>query len=358
MCIGVQLVDLSLYMSVDTDSRVVIGRGQMSTVYVCFWSSDKCIKEMCMNEFAVREILALRRLTNCPNIVQIESVFAETDFECISFTMNRMDITLNGFIQNSNKRLEELIVCEITRQIANGVYECHSFGIVHCDLKPDNILICAVGDVMQVQLSDFGLSTTDGAHCLGTRWYKPIELLKGNSISFSRDIWALGCVVAEMYRMCPLFPGRSDWEQVCLIQQAFAADGRIHANMRIASIEGRLFVHECLNDRTEIALLFEHKWLTKSPTISYFVCLCVLSIQQYDHLLSLILGVTSIQQYEHLLTLIVCVCVFVCIVYTAVRPTTTTFLCVCVYTVVRPTTTTFLCVCVYCVKNSVPFVKL
>lgn len=88
----------------------------------------------------------------------------------------------------------------------------HQFGVVHRDLKPNNILINAD---CQVFLCDFGWSRTileEGQNIEGkkkrshsknfcTRYYRPPEVILGsNKYDFKVDVWSYGCIVAEMYR--------------------------------------------------------------------------------------------------------------------------------------------------------------
>ena len=81
--------------------------------------------------------------------------------------------------------------------------------MMHRDLKPQNILIT---ESMQVKLADFGL-----ARCfsfpmkkftkeIATLWYRAPELMLGNeNYSPAVDIWAVGCIMYEMYTNVPLF---------------------------------------------------------------------------------------------------------------------------------------------------------
>lgn len=78
----------------------------------------------------------------------------------------------------------------------------HSMGLVHCDLKPDNIIIGADGYLM---LGDFGIGSFDDENrdwnLVGTTPYTPPECLKGimlAKVATSIDWWSLGCILYEM----------------------------------------------------------------------------------------------------------------------------------------------------------------
>ena len=86
-------------------------------------------------------------------------------------------------------------------------------GIMHRDLKPENILLNQNGEV---KLADFGFAKPvrrNETHTdyISTRWYRAPEiLLKKPDYSFPVDIFALGCVMAELLRLVPLFSGKDE----------------------------------------------------------------------------------------------------------------------------------------------------
>ena len=82
------------------------------------------------------------------------------------------------------------------------------------------------GDGKQVKLADFGLARLsaipNGPYTFEvvTLWYRAPELLLGaNRYSTSVDVWSIGCIFAEMATGMPLFPGRSDIDQLFKIFQ-------------------------------------------------------------------------------------------------------------------------------------------
>lgn len=109
-------------------------------------------------------------------------------------------------------------------QILRALEHCHQRGILHRDLKPNNLLIASDG---LIKLADFGL-----ARCAAfplepmtsqvvTRWYRAPELLLGARFySGAVDIWATGCIFAEMMLRTPFLPGETDMGQLKLIFQA------------------------------------------------------------------------------------------------------------------------------------------
>jgi len=103
----------------------------------------------------------------------------------------------------------------IATQIAEGLHEAHEHGVVHRDIKPQNILLTAKG---QVKILDFGLAALTGRSKLtktgttmGTPAYMAPEQLEGRKVDRRVDVWALGCVLYEM--LTQKSPFEADYEQ-------------------------------------------------------------------------------------------------------------------------------------------------
>nr|CAD7263286.1 unnamed protein product [Timema shepardi] len=101
-------------------------------------------------------------------------------------------------------------------QILSGVDFLHSHRIIHRDLKPQNILVTNTGIV---KLADFGLAKTYDfemrlTSVVVTLWYRAPEVLLGQPYATSVDIWACGCIMAELFRRAPLFNGSSEGDQL------------------------------------------------------------------------------------------------------------------------------------------------
>lgn len=95
-------------------------------------------------------------------------------------------------------------------------------GFFHRDLKPENLL--CMGPEL-VKIADFGLARETRSRppytdYVSTRWYRaPEVLLRSTSYSSSIDIWAVGCIMAEIYTLRPLFPGSSEIDTIFKICQ-------------------------------------------------------------------------------------------------------------------------------------------
>ena len=139
-----------------------------------------------------------------------------------------MDCDLHRVIQSKQKLSDKHFKCFV-KQMLEGIKAMHDVGIFHRDLKPGNIL---VSKDCQLRITDFGLarymhdSTRSGANkqnpmteYVVTRWYRPPEILLAPNRPYSEaiDLWSIGCILAELIRRRPLFPGKTHVNQVQLI---------------------------------------------------------------------------------------------------------------------------------------------
>jgi serine/threonine protein kinase len=104
----------------------------------------------------------------------------------------------------------------VVRQVLHALMEAHSRGIVHRDIKPDNVMLVSLSyDPDYVKVMDFGIAKmadsgdqiTRVGLTLGTPRYMPIEQLKGERLSPATDLYAVGLVLYEMLVGVPAFVG-------------------------------------------------------------------------------------------------------------------------------------------------------
>ncbi|XP_051470406.1 serine/threonine-protein kinase ICK isoform X6 [Apus apus] len=133
-----------------------------------------------------------------------------------------MKENLYQLMKERNKLFPESTVRNIMYQILQGLAFIHKHGFFHRDLKPENLL--CMGPEL-VKIADFGLareirSRPPYTDYVSTRWYRaPEVLLRSTSYSSPIDIWAVGCIMAEVYTLRPLFPGASEIDTIFKICQ-------------------------------------------------------------------------------------------------------------------------------------------
>nr|CDS23801.1 cyclin dependent kinase 1 [Echinococcus granulosus] len=168
-----------------------------------------------IHRIAMREIRTLKQLKH-PNLINLIEVFKRK--KRLHLVFQYVDHTLLNELEQNPKGLKRSQVVEFTWQLLQAVNFCHERNFIHRDVKPENILITKT---RQLKLCDFGFARTltgpDDKYTdyVATRWYRAPELLVGDTqYGPPVDIWAIGCVVAEMLTGSPLWPGRSDLDQL------------------------------------------------------------------------------------------------------------------------------------------------
>jgi serine/threonine protein kinase len=103
-------------------------------------------------------------------------------------------------------------------QMLRGLHFCHVRGVMHRDLKPQNILVSKDG---RLKLADFGLARAfvppirPFTHEVVTLWYRAPEILLGcKTYALPVDIWSVGTILAEMVTKRPLLPGDSEVDEL------------------------------------------------------------------------------------------------------------------------------------------------
>nr|XP_026265547.1 mitogen-activated protein kinase 15 [Urocitellus parryii] len=172
-----------------------------------------------------REIMLLREFGDHPNIIRLLDVIPAENDRDIYLVFEFMDTDLNAVIRKGSV-LEDTHKRFIFYQLLQATRFLHSGHVIHRDQKPSNVLLDAN---CRVKLCDFGLARSlsnlpegpeGGAltEYVATRWYRaPEVLLSSPWYTLGVDMWSLGCILGEMLKGQPLFPGTSTVHQLELI---------------------------------------------------------------------------------------------------------------------------------------------
>jgi len=156
---------------------------------------------------------------NHPNIVVVHDIGCDHGIYWIASELVRGD-TLRRAMESGP--VPAIRALEIAEQVASGLEAAHAAGLVHRDLKPDNIMVTRDG---QVKILDFGLAKISSAEAraarqstvtiseagvvVGTPAYMAPEQARGEPLDKRADIWAFGCVLYEMLTGQRVFSGDS-----------------------------------------------------------------------------------------------------------------------------------------------------
>jgi mitogen-activated protein kinase 15 len=165
-----------------------------------------------------REITILRQLKGHPLIVGLLAVHRAENDSDLYLVFELMDTDVHAVIRAGI--LLDVHQRYIFWQLCCALKYVHSAGVIHRDLKPGNILIRSDA---AIKVCDFGLSRViqdNGppdqlTDYIATRWYRAPEILFGSSAyGPGIDMWAVGCILAELLSSRPLFPGASTMDQL------------------------------------------------------------------------------------------------------------------------------------------------
>lgn len=204
-----------------------IGEGTYATVFRAkdeLTGQEVAIKEIRLNpeegapSTALREISFMRELSH-PNIVKLIEVIHTPQSLCLVFELLRHDLKyLVDARRNQQKPFSLEQIQSVMYQILSGLAFCHDRKILHRDLKPQNLLLSAEG---HVKLADFGLARGFGIPVnafsseVVTLWYRPPDILLGSTnYTTPIDMWSVGCIMAELILLFPIFPGKNNQDQV------------------------------------------------------------------------------------------------------------------------------------------------
>ncbi|XP_047466220.1 cyclin-dependent kinase-like 1 isoform X1 [Mugil cephalus] len=173
-----------------------------------------------IKKIALREIRMLKQLKHA-NLVNLIEVFRRK--RKLHLVFEYCDHTVLNELDRHPRGVPELLVKRITWQTLQAVNFCHKQNCIHRDVKPENILITKH---QVIKLCDFGFARILTGPCdyytdyVATRWYRAPELLVGDTqYGPPVDVWAVGCVFAELLSGIPLWPGKSDMDQLYLIRK-------------------------------------------------------------------------------------------------------------------------------------------
>jgi eukaryotic-like serine/threonine-protein kinase len=142
-------------------------------------------------EMFLREARAAAQLVH-PHVVTIHLLGSAKGFHFIEMEFINGQ-SLAQHVKESGK-LDALGATRFMKQICSALASAHAVGLIHCDVKPDNVMLTADG---QAKLGDFGLArvfggATKNRKTVGTPYYMAPELFAGKEASVASDVYALG----------------------------------------------------------------------------------------------------------------------------------------------------------------------
>lgn len=168
-----------------------------------------------ISQSACREMALCSELSH-PNVIHLVEIILED--KCIFMVFEYAEHDLLQIIQHhatpSRHPIPASAVKSILFQLLNGLLYLHTNWVLHRDLKPANIMVTSKGEV---RIGDLGLARLfykplhnlySGDKVVVTIWYRAPELLLGSKhYTPAVDLWAVGCIFAELLSLRPIFKG-------------------------------------------------------------------------------------------------------------------------------------------------------
>ncbi|GAA5812159.1 hypothetical protein MFLAVUS_005609 [Mucor flavus] len=208
-----------------------VGEGTYAVVYsgrTVTTGRKVAIKKIKMGQFkdgldltAIREVKYLQELRH-PNVIELIDVFSHKTN--LNLVLEYLDSDLEQVIKDKSILFMPADIKSWLLMMLRGLDHCHRHFILHRDMKPNNLLLTSGG---VLKIADFGLARDWGdagrqmTSQVVTRWYRSPELLFGaKEYSFAVDIWAVGCIFAELMLRTPYVAGDTDMDQLTKIFHA------------------------------------------------------------------------------------------------------------------------------------------
>ncbi|XP_059685887.1 cyclin-dependent kinase 11B isoform X5 [Gavia stellata] len=166
---------------------------------------------------SLREINTILKAQHL-NIVTVREIVVGSNMDKIYIVMNYVEHDLKSLMETMKQPFLPGEVKTLMIQLLRGVKHLHDNWILHRDLKTSNLLLSHSGIL---KVGDFGLAREYGSPLkpytpvVVTLWYRAPELLLGaKEYSTAIDMWSVGCIFGELLTQKPLFPGKSEIDQI------------------------------------------------------------------------------------------------------------------------------------------------
>ena len=157
------------------------------------------------------------------HIVRLKDFFLHKNHLCLVFELLNLNI-FELIRHNKFRGLSLSLVRVFLNQVLKALVVLHSSSIIHCDIKPENILLTdgTSGEVKLIDLGSACFSNRTVYTYIQSRFYRSPEVVLGCQYNMAVDMWSLGCVAAEMFLGLPLFPAACELDLLGRVSETIA----------------------------------------------------------------------------------------------------------------------------------------
>jgi dual specificity tyrosine-phosphorylation-regulated kinase 2/3/4 len=229
----------------------MLGKGNFGQVVLCedhkrhekvalkIVRNKKRFNQQATVEIKILQTLRENDLDGTHNIVKIKNYFVFRKHICMTF--DQLSMNLYELLHKNNfEGLSLSLITHLVYQLLMCLDFAYRFEIIHCDLKPENIMLVHP-DKYDINVIDFGSSCFLSERLytyIQSRFYRAPEIILGIPYTPAIDMWSLGCIVAEFYTGYPLFIGESEHDQLLFIMETI---GLPPLNVLLLSTRSKLF---------------------------------------------------------------------------------------------------------------------
>lgn len=229
-------VNIGDHIAYRYEVKSVFGKGAFGQVLKCYDHKTKhdialkiIINTAQMHEQGKIEVNIVKALNQYEPgkshfIVKFDDDFTFRNHICVTFEI----LGQNLYEYSRSIRFRPMGIQQlqsIAREMLIALAFCHKHRIVHCDMKPENVLLTP-GSNKNIRVIDFGSSCFVGRQryeYIQSRYYRAPEVILGIKYGPPMDIWSFACIVLEMYLGQPIFPGNDEHEQLEMFMEILGA---------------------------------------------------------------------------------------------------------------------------------------
>ena len=229
---GDYIINIGTHLNYRYEIIECLGKGSFGEAIKCYDHKNKdlvCIKiinsqkkfqKQALIEIKILSEISTYDINNDTNNVKFYNYFIFRNHICLVFEL--LGKNLYEYLQLNNfVGLDITQIKNYATQILFSLLFLRNMNIIHCDLKPENVLIFPKNQ-NQIKVIDFGSSCFENERIylyIQSRFYRAPEVILDLGYNYEIDMWSLGCILFELYTGRPLFPGINEMEQIYLIME-------------------------------------------------------------------------------------------------------------------------------------------